>query len=289
MKKTSIIILFAVLLFFVNSLLYSQCSASGRRIDLTSKLNLDKNKGQFAQVFIPDFFSASDTEGYMLIIHLHGASWVVENEIYKSKTNGILFNIHLGGFSSSYKNYFVDEDKFQAILDLVKKTIIHDSIIVKPVLENLIVTSFSAGYGGVREILKNNAYYDIINAIILADGLHSDLAKVEMEIQIKDFLRFAKDARDNRKIMFLTHSSILTHSYANTTETADYLIENIGAKRISKNRKDTVGTQYSFADTGKFHVKGYRGNTAEDHMKHFYNMNIMLRQASDYLTDKKTN
>ena len=105
-----------------------------------------------------------------------------------------------------------------------------------------------------------------------------------MKEQMKNFLRLAGDARDKKKIMLLTHSNILTYTYANTTETADYLINNINSVRVNYNAVDEVGTQYSKADTGYFHVKGYRGNTADDHMKHLYNMHLMLKHAVDIMS-----
>ncbi|VAX29238.1 hypothetical protein MNBD_IGNAVI01-3220, partial [hydrothermal vent metagenome] len=70
----------------------------------------------------------------------------------------------------------------------------------------------------------------------------------------------------------------------NTTETADYLINNINTVRVNYDAVDNIGKQYSRADTGYFHVKGYRGTTAEDHMKHLFNMDKMLKQAVDILS-----
>ncbi|MEN8194709.1 MAG: T9SS type A sorting domain-containing protein, partial [Bacteroidota bacterium] len=279
MKKLIIGILFWLISFAVS---YSQGVSKGVRIDLTSKLDLAS--GQFAQLFIPDYFSAGDSGKYLLVFHLHSASWAAEDEVYKSRTNAILFNIYLGGFSSSYQNYFVDQNKFYIILDLVRTELNENNIIENPIVKNLIITSFSAGYGGVREILKNETYYLKIDAITLADGLHSNLEESLMREQMKDFLRFAKDASNSKKIMLLTHSNILTYTYANTTETSDYLINNIGTTRNSVNISDAIGMQYSIADTGKFHVKGYRGDTAEDHMKHLYNMDLMLKDAVDNMS-----
>ncbi|VAX26959.1 hypothetical protein MNBD_IGNAVI01-2698 [hydrothermal vent metagenome] len=280
MKKHNVQLLLSTLLFFVSSFLSAQGVGVGKRISLTNKLNLDVNDGQFAQIFIPDYFSPSQDGNFLLVFHLHSASWAAEDEVYKSKTNAVLFNIHLGGFSSSYKNYFVDQNNFNKILGLIVKELKANNVIENPIIENLIMTSFSAGYGGVREILKTQTYYDMIDALTLADGLHSDLEPDVM----KDFLRFAADARDKKKIMLLTHSNILTHTYANTTETADYLINNINTVRVNYDAVDNIGKQYSRADTGYFHVKGYRGTTAEDHMKHLFNMDKMLKQAVDILS-----
>jgi len=276
-KKT---LRFIFLLIICCSHVYAQGVGQGTRIDLTSKLELNAGTtGQFAQLFIPDYYQAP-TEGKCdLVFHLHGASWAAEDIVYKSKANAILFNIHLGGISSSYQNYFVNQFNFQKILDTITAILKRDGIISDPQIKHLIITSFSAGYAGVREILKNSAYYRMVNALTIADGLHCDSDPETEVVQMKDFLRFAKDARDKQKIMFLTHSSILTNGYENTTQTANYLINGIGSLRVAHSTIDEIGGQYSRCDTGYFHLKGYYGDTANDHLRHLYAMNIMLQNV----------
>jgi hypothetical protein len=267
----------------------AQGVGQGTRIDLTSKLGLNSGTtGQFAQLFIPDYYQAPINGKFDLVFHLHSASWAAEDEVYKANANVILFNIHLGGFSSSYQNYFAYQTYFQNILDSVTAIVNRNGIISNPQIEHLIITSFSAGYGGVREILKNSSYYNKINVLTLADGLHCNSDSATRIIQMQDFLRFAKDARDKLKVMYLTHSSILTSGYDNTTQTANYLINGIGSLRAVYSAIDEIGTQYSRCDTGNFHLKGYYGDTANDHLKHLYAMNIMLRSALDILYNQST-
>lgn len=261
----------------------------GTRIDLTSKLNLNNGTtGQFAQLFLPDYFVAASDGNFTLVFHLHSASWAAENEVYRSHVNAVLFNIHLGGFSSSYQSYFATPSNFQHILDTVVAVLRANNIIADPQIRRLIVTSFSAGYAGVREIFKSLSYYNRINALTLADGLHCNSDSATMRIQMQDFLRFARDARDRRKVFLLTHSSITTSGYENTTQTATYLINNIGATRQPFSAADSIGTQSSRCDTGHFHLKGYLGTTATDHLKHLYGMHLMLGRAINLLDSVAT-
>ena len=269
--------------FLMSSFLFAQGVGVGTRINLTSQLQLNTSAGQFAQIFVPDYFSPPVDGGITLVFHLHSASWAAEDEVYKSETNAVLFNIHLGGFSSSYQNYFSNQNKFQTILNLVLSNLSSHNIIEDPNIENLIVTSFSAGYAGVREVFKVSSYYNSIDALLLADGLHCSSNSASMQIQMQDFVKFAKHARDLNKVMILTHSSITTSGYESTTQTADYLIGHIGAVRESCNINDIIGTRYSKCDTGNFHLRGYHGLTAEDHLKHLYAMNLILEQAVDIL------
>jgi hypothetical protein len=256
--------------------LFSQGVGVGTRIDLTQSLGLAS--GQFAQMFIPDYYVPPADGNYTLIFHLHSASWAAENEVYKANANAVLFNIHLGSFSSSYQNYFNDQTKFQRILDTVNARLNLQGVIASPSLQHLIVTSFSAGYAGVREVFKSQAYYNKIEVLILADGLHSS-SDASMHTQMSNFVKFAKDARDGKKIFLLTHSSITTSGYQSTTQTANYLIDSIGSHRVAYSATDEIGTQYSKCDTGNFHLKGYNGVTADDHLKHLYAMHLMVERA----------
>lgn len=57
MKLIRLISLILVLNILVGSgILYSQGVAIGTRIDFTNKLGLDSGSGQFAQLFIPDYY-----------------------------------------------------------------------------------------------------------------------------------------------------------------------------------------------------------------------------------------
>lgn len=275
---------FLLVIFVQNS--SAQGTARGTRIDFTSRIALSAQNGQFAQLFIPDYYTAPPDGRYILVFHLHSASWAAEDEIYKAGANAILFNMHIGALSSPYQNYFLDNRRFGAILEMITEELNTQAIISNGQIKNLIFTSFSAGYAGLREILKSESYYDLIDAINLADGLHSSSSASSMQIQMADFLKYARDARDKKKIMLITHSSIPTTGYKSTTETADYLISGINSLRITVNASDAIGLQKSACDTGYFHLRGYAGTTADDHLKHLYNMDMMISAALDLITDQ---
>jgi hypothetical protein len=283
------IILLLIISLISPELSYTQAVGNGIRIDLSEKLSLDTDGGQFAQLFIPDYYQSGPDDGrYNLVIHLHSASWAAENHVYRAQANSVIFNIHLGAFSSPYQNYFSNQNVFQAILDTISNELERNQIESNPILKNLIMTSFSAGYAGLREILKQSAYYNQIQAIHLADGLHATSSAPIMEEQMQDFVRFARDARDNKKIMKLTHSSIPTPGYESTTSTANYLIEHIGSDRKLVNEQDEIGAMYSRCDTGWFNLRGYLGETANDHMQHLYAMHMMISSTMNIQDDSLT-
>lgn len=245
-----------------------------QRVDMTQKLGLAA--GQFAQLMIPDDYRVPANGHLKLVFHFHSATWAAEDIIFKSGINALLFNIHLGALSGSYSTPFADASLFNATLNAIQTEINNlnfgDSVFV----DTLIVTSFSAGYGAVREILQTSAYYQKINALILADGLHTASYLPSMDTQMAEFVQFAKDARDHNKIFLLTHSAIPTPGYESTTSTSNYLINKLGSTRQSCNFYDGIGDQTSYYNKGDFRIRGYAGTTADDHMKHLYGINLSI-------------
>ena len=261
----------------------------GQRFDLSTALDLDSESGgQFAQLFIPDYYAVPGDGCITLVFHLHSATWAAENIVYKSRTNAILFNIHLGALSSPYKHYFQDKNNFQKILDVILETLHTHDETTNFSFETIIITSFSAGYAAVREILKKRDYYECIHALILADGLHSNSELQIQRKQMKNFVRFARDACRRKKIMIVTHSEITTVGYASTTETADYLLKKLGGNRAHLDAEDEIGIHRSEYKRGNFILQGYAGYTAEDHMRHLHGMFLALHEVVDMLKYTKS-
>jgi hypothetical protein len=257
--------------------LCGQGIAAGQHIDLTDSLRLDRASGQFAQLFIPDHVNLSQSSEVDLVFHFHGASRAAENAVAKSGVPTILLNIHLAGFSSVYRRYFEIPGRFEQIIKSIKNELreYHQAPDIR--IRYLILTSFSAGYGGVRELLKFPELYRDIDALLLADGLHTDSDPRLMAEQMQDFVRFASDAGQGKKVMVLTHSRIEPEGYESTTSTADYLIGKLGIQRHFVEQADSIGQQYAQADAGYFHVAGYLGQTGRDHMRHLHHMDLPLQ------------
>jgi hypothetical protein len=263
--------------------------AAGQRIDCTAALPLNAvTTGQFAQLFIPEYYVPPPDGGYTLVVHLHSASWAAEDAVHRARASTVLFTIHLGALSSPYQSYFSRPDAFRQILDTVASVLRQRNIVATPGLRRLLVSSFSAGYAGVREILRSAEHYGSIDALMLADGLHSSLDSALMKSQLQDFVRYAREARERTKVFLLTHSSIPTSGYRSTTETANYLLENLPLPRREVAGNDEIGTLVSVADTGSFRLRGYAGETASDHMNHLYGLHLMVSQAMELLAGGPT-
>ena len=261
----------------------AQGAAVGTRIDLTASFGLNGGGGQFAQMFVPDYYRPPADSGVLLVFHFHGASSAAEDQVTRARANAVLFNVHIGALSSPYQAWFADQSRFGRIIDTVLWRLDRHGIVRGARLRTLVVTSFSAGYAGVREVLKVPAYFQSIDALNLADGLHCNSDPPTREVQMRDFLAFARDAAARRRIFCLTHSSITTSGYESTTQTANYLLAGLGTGRTPWTTTDSIGQMYSRADTGRFHLRGYLGETAPDHLKHLAAMHMMIAQVMQIL------
>jgi hypothetical protein len=91
------------------------------------------------------------------------------------------------------------------------------------------------------------------------------------EASLAPFVDFAKRAAKGETLMYVSHSSVLP-KYASTTQTANYLIWQVGGKPqpVRHSPEAPYGleriTEFS---AGNLHVLGYSGNGRSDHCAQF--------------------
>jgi hypothetical protein len=70
-----------------------------------------------------------------------------------------------------------------------------------------------------------------------------------------------------RKALLVLHTEILPGTFASTTETADWLIRELGLRRRAVVQWGPMGTAL-LSDTraGRLRIQGYAGNSAPDHV-----------------------
>ncbi len=215
-----------------------------------------------------------------LVVHFHGASWLAEWSATKRNRQAAVLSVHLGAGSGVYTRAFADPQKFAQLLEEAAHVLSPEHPVqFRPV----VLTSFSAGYGAIREILKNPGNWERIGAIVLADSLHTsyvpDAKPGVLETEpLQPFVEFARAAVAGRKQMVITHSEIFPGTFASTTETADYLIGSLQLKRRPVLKWGPLGMQQlSEARAGRLQILGFAGNTAPDHIDHFHALEQWLK------------
>ncbi len=213
-----------------------------------------------------------------LFVHFHGAAWVAEVAAARSGKFAVI-SVETGSGSSAYAKQFSDPGLFAAMLrDATERT----GVTFGPIS----LTAWSAGHGAIREILSVPEDYARIQKVLLLDGLHTGYAggkpgPLESELErdhLDIFLKFARDAVAGRKTMIITHSEIFPGTFASTTETSDWLVEQLGLRRRAILRWGPSKTQQlSETRAGKFLLMGYAGNSAPDHVDEFYGLPEYLK------------
>ena len=196
----------------------------------------------------------------MLILHFHSSPWLVEYCAQKKFPTAAVLTVNLGAGSEIYKEPFVDPARFSKLIEEAER-------VAGLTFRTIVVSSFSAGYGAVREILREKANYPRITSIILADSLYAGYGH-EAE-DLGPFLTYLQAG----KRLVMTHSELYPGTYAATFETAEWLLAKMGIKRKAILKWGPVGMQQlSEASKGGFIVWGFAGNSADDHVDHLYGL-----------------
>ncbi|MBV8205223.1 MAG: hypothetical protein JO041_00385 [Acidobacteria bacterium] len=217
-----------------------------------------------------------------LVVHFHGAAWLAERSALLGRGKSVVLVVNLGAGSGVYRQAFENPNRFSQLLDEAARALNPDQ---PPIFHPLMVSSFSAGYGAVRQLLSDSATRNRIDDVVLADGLHTsyvpDGAPGPLDpAPLAPFLDFAHEAIAGHKCMIITHSEIFPGTFASTTETADYLLNALGLQRHAVVRWGPMGMQQlSEVNSGRFHLLGFAGNSAPDHIDHFHALENWLRRC----------
>jgi hypothetical protein len=222
------------------------------------------------QMMMPHRGGVNQQGEFDVVFHFHGHD-PARKEWVEVMNNVVFVAMTLGIGSGVYENTFRDPSVFEHLLKSVETAMAEHTHRPKAHARRIALTSWSAGYGAVEEILRQPLGRERVDTVILLDGLHCDYAPSGdglVQSTLEPFVAFAHQAAEGKRLMVVTHSSIIPPGYASTTETAHYLINELGGRpRPAKARAtDPMGLDLvSRYDQGGFHVRGYAGNAELDH------------------------
>jgi hypothetical protein len=244
-----------------------QTEVTGRRVDLKIL------KG--ARLFVSPHVNPN--RPVPLLIHFHGAPWLVERHVSLYLPKTALITVQLGAGSSAYRRPFEDKELFQNLLREAGA-----ELHLSRGWSSITLSGFSAGYGAVREILRQPENFAQVNGVLLLDGMHTSYVPEGKPLAdggiidgsgLDSFIAFAKEAIAGKKLFVVTHSEIFPGTYASTTECADYLLSQLNLSRRAQLRQGPAGMQQlSAMDVRSFHLRGYAGNSAPDHVDFLHAM-----------------
>lgn len=271
--------------------------------------------------WFPSTFETTDGS-YDLIIHFHGNPEVVKESVEVAKINAVLVTLNIGIGSGTYESFFKKPQQYEKLLAAIDRGVKARGV-ENPRLRRVALTSWSAGYGAISSILATREKTDPLDAILTFDGVHcsweggssaqlggiiSSSAQLSPELlaahtsgaiqrsQLAPFLRAASDAVDGKLFFGFTHSEIDPMSYASTTRTSNYLLDELGISRtpldpvadappyvelqsmetIVDKKKAQKMVPLTEARKGSLHVIGYQGTSPEHHNAHLFEMSQLL-------------
>lgn len=218
-------------------------------------------------------------------IHVHGAPRVVEDAFASVGAPGVLVNITLPGLSKVYADHFTDPAVFPKLLGDVEALLQREAGGATARVGRVTISSFSAGFGGVRQLLNQPAAFERIGALLMADSIYCGYAGPVAEKRVDPdlmagFLRYARLAADNQKRMLVSHSRQVPEGYASTTETADYLIRELQGTRSAEAQEWPGGFRLlSSFNRGQLDVFGFDGESPDAHMLHLRSIGALMQKV----------
>lgn len=235
-----------------------------------------REKLELGQLFLPAEWKAG--RGATVLFFFHGGTWLPEVAAARNKL--AVVSIQGGSGSAAYTRLFEDPKRFPRLLEEAEgKAGVR--------FARVLLGGWSAGCGAIRQILQTPESYARTDAALLIDGIHTGYTDgkpgpLESKIDtanLQIWLQLARDAMAGRKRMIVTHSEIFPGTFASTTETADYLLAQLGLKLRPVLRWGPMGLQQlSEASSGKFLLMGYAGNSAPDHVDQLHSLPVFLKE-----------
>jgi len=250
--------------------------------------SLDLGLRNPVRLFVPE---GTELGRARLLVHFHGAAFIPEYAVSTVDAHYVVATVHIAPGSGAYERPFEDPAVFDSLLAAVTREL--TDLAGAPVtIDDVTLSAFSAGYGAVRALLRQPKHFDRVDAVLLMDGLHTGYEPPRVVLdqggqletaKLEPFLRFAQAAVDGAKRFLITHSEIFPGTFASTTETADYLLGELGFHRQAVLEWGPLGMQQlSVFRCRGFEVRGFAGNSAPDHIDHFHGMYAFL-EALDRL------
>lgn len=208
-----------------------------------------------------------------LLVFFHGPTWVPEVAAAQNGDTAVV-SIQIGAGMRAYAQPFLDPKFFGSLLEEAESK-------AGDKFGPITLAGWSAGCGAIRQIMSTPEYYDRVANTIMIDGIHTSYVNgqpgpLESQIdpeQLQIFVKLARDAMAGKRRVIITHSEIFPGTFASTTETADYILSQLGLHRTAVLKWGPLQTQQlSEVRAGNFLLVGFAGNSAPDHVDQLHSL-----------------
>jgi hypothetical protein len=229
-----------------------------------------------------------------LLLHLHGAVSCTELVPDKTGLPCAVLTFNRNGLSKIYSDAFKSPKRLPELLAECTGHLRRELQADRLEIGSILLSSFSAGFGGVREILSQPENADLPAGILMCDSIYAGFTGDPAERNVdpehmRGFLAYARLAADTKRRMLITYSQLMPPSYASTSETARYLVRALGGEERSVMQGWCPKlTQRSEFSKGYLRICGFEGDQGEHHMEHLRNLHILVRALHEIGAPKRT-
>lgn len=236
------------------------------------------------ELFIPAGATASSAP--LLLVHFLGPAFIANAAAARADSSLLAATVNLTAGSGAYEQPFHEIITWHRLIGAI------DSVVraqtgrsIRP--GSIYLSAFSAGNGAVRAILADSTTAAGIAGVLILDGIHTGYQPPRRVVaeggtldpkSLESLLRYARRAMRGETRMIITHSEIFPGTFASTTETANWLLGQLGVKRERVLAWGPLGMQQiSGATRGRFKVLSFAGNSAPDHIDHLHALPTFIR------------
>jgi hypothetical protein len=221
-------------------------------------------------LYLPSTFASGADGAFDLVVHFHGIPSRTETAAEHAELGAALLTINLGLFSGPYEKGMSAPGSLDRLVRAAESQVSR-SLGTTAHATRVALSAWSAGYGAVAAILGRPAEAARVDAVLLADGLHTSwVGRHQVDpARMAPFVAFASRAKRGDALLALTHSAIRPGAYASTTDTARFLTDAVG---VPREIVDLAGPRSMHlreeADAGDLHVRGFDGADAPAQCDH---------------------
>jgi len=219
-----------------------------------------------ATVFVPERCQGS----YDVLMHFHGAQPYVKDEVQAANIDAVVAVFNAGNGAEKYAQAFQATGTLSSLLHQIELAAAPlCGADAKP--NRVALVGFSAGFAAVEKMLARGEDRARVDAALLVDGLHAGFTDVRRRQMapgaLQAFRDFGELAKQGKKLLAITHSSIMTDGYASTTECSRFLLDALGVHCDD----DLVSGK-----SGAFSIEGFTGDDKAAHIAQFRQMDTTL-------------
>jgi hypothetical protein len=207
---------------------------------------------------------------YDLVLHVHGGE-AARRLLLPRAYPIVLATLDKGALSGDYKGALPDRRSFDAAIAAIDGAT-SEALGRAVKADRVVLSSFSAGYGALGEVLSALGDEAPPSGVILLDSLHagytSTATKAVDQTTLEPFLAYARRALEGRGYFALTHSAIVPPGYASTAEVATFFLQTLAVEATPLDEPANGLSLRRVAKEKGFVLRGYAGEDKGAHCAH---------------------